>query len=739
MDNITVKITPQLPLTANLSPPEQIYARSLYLGDSTYDRTVVTDKSLILTSIQQTNFYNNIEIGSHVVTLSGDQVVFGAKTFEDTISASNLSGTNTGDQDLSGYALTSSLGTAATADTGTAEGQVPLIGFDGEISTNGNNATIFTTGSDAYIFTSGEAASISTSGTSAFILTRDTFKLFNGANTTTLDHSATAEQTITFPDATGTIALTSDLTDFATAAQGATADAALPRAGGAMTGEISFTAGSSAYFDSDSVALFDGGTASFGNGMLNLRANGVSGKNITLNAIEPTDDQTITFPDATGTVALTSDLSGYALTSSLDPYQLKPSEGAFVNGDKTKLDGIAPGATADQTITLSGDASGSGTSAVEVTLANTGVVAAEYNNSATTVTPFTVDSKGRITATDTAVTITPAWTSITSTPTTLSGYGITDAASSSSLSTHISDDTLHLTSAQNTLIDAITVTSDEINYLNCVTSSVQTQLGGKSDTSHVHDSATTVVAGFMSTDDKTKLDGIEAGATADQDLSSYATAVHTHVSSDITDATSDGNANPEKLLKTNASGYLTVSLLKSSRAEGGAVSATATSFPVAGAAIASSATGAGEIFLAENETSGASIFAANLTDYRTHQLPDASGTIALTSNLDSYATLTGSETLTNKTLTSPTVETGLIVDVDALVVDSGTGRVGIGTAAPSQKLDVVGNANVSGDITANGGEYVPTSATVKRMVSLTQNAYNTLGVYDSNTFYIITA
>jgi hypothetical protein len=107
----------------------------------------------------------------------------------------------------------------------------------------------------------------------------------------------------------GTAAAT-DLTDFATAAQGATADAALPRAGGAMTGEISFTAGSTAYFDSSSVALFDGGTASFGNGMLNLRANGVSGKNITLNAIEPTDDQTITFPDATGYVSITNNANG---------------------------------------------------------------------------------------------------------------------------------------------------------------------------------------------------------------------------------------------------------------------------------------------------------------------------------------------------------------------------------------------------------------------------------------------
>ncbi|CAK0775234.1 hypothetical protein CCP2SC5_690001 [Azospirillaceae bacterium] len=91
--------------------------------------------------------------------------------------------------------------------------------------------------------------------------------------------------------------------------------------------------------------------------------------------------------------------------------------------------------TGDQTIALTGDVTGSGTGSFTATLANSGVAAGTYNNSATAVTPLTVDAKGRISAVGSSVTITPAWSSITVKPTTLSGYGITDALSSSTTST----------------------------------------------------------------------------------------------------------------------------------------------------------------------------------------------------------------------------------------------------------------------------------------------------------------
>lgn len=102
---------------------------------------------------------------------------------------------------------------------------------------------------------------------------------------------------------------------------------------------------------------------------------------------------------------------------------------------------ISSAATADEalkltiprTISITGDATysvsfdGSANVSGGIILANSGVTAGTYNNSATQVRPFAVDAKGRITGVGTPVDITPPWSAITGKPTTLNGYGITDA------------------------------------------------------------------------------------------------------------------------------------------------------------------------------------------------------------------------------------------------------------------------------------------------------------------------
>jgi hypothetical protein len=96
-----------------------------------------------------------------------------------------------------------------------------------------------------------------------------------------------------------------------------------------------------------------------------------------------------------------------------------------------KLDGIDAGANVGIT-ELTGDVTaGPGGDSQAATLSDTGVAAASYG-SATQVGAFTVDAKGRLTAAS-DVTITPAFASITSKPTTLSGYGITDGVNTSDL------------------------------------------------------------------------------------------------------------------------------------------------------------------------------------------------------------------------------------------------------------------------------------------------------------------
>ena len=178
----------------------------------------------------------------------------------------------------------------------------------------------------------------------------------------------------------------------------------------------------------------------------------------------------------TGTSAVTqSDITGLLGVGSITNTMIANTAVANLSGTntgdetastiKTKLGitTLSGSNTGDQTITLSGDVQGTGTGSFVTTLVNSGVAAGTYQS-------VTVDAKGRVTnGTSLAATDIPAldWSKITTgKPTTLSGYGISDATPSSHIGT----------------------------------------------TGASHGVATTSVNGFMSSTDKTKLDGIATNA-----------------------------------------------------------------------------------------------------------------------------------------------------------------------------------------------------------------------------------
>lgn len=104
-------------------------------------------------------------------------------------------------------------------------------------------------------------------------------------------------------------------------------------------------------------------------------------------------------------------------------------------------------------------------------------------------------------------------------------------------------------------------------------------------------------------------------------------------------STSNGYDYPKNLLRTDSTGQLTVgNLLVKTASTLAFIEVTSDSYPDHAAALAINGAGTTYLYLGTSATAGGQIFAQNLTDFRDYQLPNASGTLALTSDLPTLGT-----------------------------------------------------------------------------------------------------
>ena len=118
------------------------------------------------------------------------------------------------------------------------------------------------------------------------------------------------------------------------------------------------------------------------------------------------------------------------------------------------------------------------------TLSNTGVTSGSYNTSGNSITPMIIDAKGRITQVLDEIPLSITWDNISSKPSTLVGFGITDAqkvvtgAATTILYDNLTPDRLLLSDVSGKISTSV-ITLSDLQYVSSLTAPVQEQLDSK--------------------------------------------------------------------------------------------------------------------------------------------------------------------------------------------------------------------------------------------------------------------
>ena len=257
-----------------------------------------------------------------------------------------------------------------------------------------------------------------------------------------------------------------------------------------------------------------------------------------------------------------SDYATAAQGTKADSAQQPPSEGAFANGDKTKLDGIAAGAqvnvatnlgqsTATDELTIT-SSTGNNITVAEATSSIAGLMSTTHHDKLDGIESGATADQSNAEIVAAIVASGSISDSDKGTFRSNIGAGTSNLAVGTGSGDALAGNTTTISSAQSTKLGHISVTQavdldtmeSNITTNNSKVSNVTTNLGvtanGTSLTVTSSDgtnasipAATTSAWGAMTDEDKTKLDGIETGATADQTNAEIKAAVEAATDSNV--------------------------------------------------------------------------------------------------------------------------------------------------------------------------------------------------------------